>query len=126
MINIENIKKDCPKSISKYKAYIKVKIVEAQKDVVKEGLMEEKDFEEVSDGLLEDIVNNILPVNPRVLYEFFDDQGVKIFIGQSTEDEGLFTYYNSVEKLSKIAFNRIEAEELAFTNAFYTLEKQLP
>ena len=42
MINIENIKKDCPKSISKYKAYIKVKIIEAQKDVVKQGLMEEK------------------------------------------------------------------------------------
>lgn len=126
MIDINKIITDCPKSIVKYKEHLQDNIRKLQKVIIEDKELAGEVFNIPSLEELTEVVKLTIPYNVRVLYDFFDEQGIKIFIGQSTEEEGLFTYFNTVEKLSKVAFSRIEAEELAFTNAFYLLEKQLP
>lgn len=67
----------------------------------------------------------IIQHDPRKLYEFFDDQGIKICIGVHPDSDSMFVYYNSVKKESFTASIRSEAERLAFVDAFNILEGRL-
>lgn len=127
MLDIKKIRTDCPKAIDKLDDFIAISLANFQEALIKEGLVDIKDsLPTMSKEDAITYVENVIPANLRILFDFFDNQQVRIFINPSPEDENLFTYYNSVEKESKVASSRPEAEELAFTNAFYTLEKQLP
>lgn len=70
---------------------------------------------------IEETVNITLTFNPRLLFDFFDDQS--IFISIYRNEHRLFTYYVSDE--SFVAENRNDAEIKAITLAFQELEKRL-
>lgn len=61
----------------------------------------------------------------RKLYEFFDEQKIRIYITDHPEFDDLFFYYNSKSRNSKSAPSRIEAEESAFLDAFNLMETTL-
>lgn len=78
------------------------------------------------------VTNSVTPAiisnDPRRLYEFFDDQNIRISVAEhpdSTDDVPLFTYHNSVIKNANTAATRHIAEEAAFYDAFAILEKRI-
>lgn len=71
--------------------------------------------------------------NIRYLYDFFDEQGLRIFLKQGTMDTYLdFDIENRIKDFKKESIlswdeqkaGRKEIEEIAFTKAFEILEKQ--
>lgn len=84
-------------------------------------------------ALMKQVMSNsvtpaIITNDPRRLYEFFDDQNIRISICEhpdSTDDVPLFTYHNSVVKNATTAASRHLAEELAFYDAFVVLQKRI-
>jgi len=85
--------------------------------------------DEASKNQIRDLMVQIVPViiqnDPRKLYEFFDDQGIRIFIGDHPDGNTMFTYHNSRINHSFSAENRIDAEKGGFLGAFDVLEKEL-
>lgn len=98
------------------------------------GAMEgEGDKYKKDPNLMKQVVGNsvtpaIIANDPRRLYEFFDDQNIRISICEhpdSTDDVPLFTYHNSVIKNAKTAASRHLAEENALYDAFIILQKRI-
>lgn len=71
------------------------------------------------------LVMSVIMFDPRKLYDVFDSLGCKIYITHHPEVAEAFCYYNSVEKTSKVAPARRNAEVAAFLEAFEVLEKTL-
>lgn len=122
-MNLEEIKKNHPKSYEAFIGYMRTSLNNLQKaamgDVPKDA---DVSVPEITNEMAEAYGAIMIPNNPRVLYEFFDSLGVKIGVFP-TED--LFTYLNNVAKESKTAKTRLDAEVLAFTDAFKATEEKL-
>lgn len=67
--------------------------------------------------MMAQVVPAIIQNDPRKLYEFLDDNKIRISIQEhpsSTDETPLFTYYNSKVRESGVGNSRHEAEQLAF------------
>lgn len=78
--------------------------------------------------LVVQLVSMVIQHDPRKLYDFLDEQGCRIFITDFETQTGslenpMFYYYNSVQRISKSAESRIEAERGAFMDAFKLLNE---
>jgi hypothetical protein len=73
----------------------------------------------------EKLAMSIIMFDPRKLYDVFDDLGCKIYITHHPDSDTAFCYYNSIEKTSKVAASRKEAEAAALLEAFEILNKNL-
>jgi hypothetical protein len=76
---------------------------------------------------LGNFIDMIIAYDPRKLYDVFDSLGCRIFIldhpdgGLEGDDPTAFVFYNSIKRESKSAPTRIQAEQLAFVDAFELL-----
>lgn len=77
--------------------------------------------EGASDEEVKQIVDFTLQYNPRMLYDFFDDNNIKISMLPLLDNTGAVSYGIN-DKGLVFAENRNEAEEKAFIEAFKTLE----
>lgn len=72
------------------------------------------------------LVTTFLAYSPRVLYDFFDENGVIINISKLPGvDQGGWIYHVEGDSHSQSAESRQEAEEKAFDIAFKKLEEKL-
>lgn len=127
MIDIKLIRETCPKAVKALEEYHSKNLEGSIEAFKAQGYKDEE-----IGFFLGDIKRNItaysenaIKTYPRMLFEFFDSHHIRIFVGESTVDPSLFTYYNSVDRNSSVADSRSLAEESAFIEAFNTLEKQL-
>lgn len=81
----------------------------------------ELEIPKIPDGVVEQIIDSLVVMNPRFLYEFFDEQGVMIEIVPSL---GSFYYYLEKEDSSTSYATRQEAENHAFTDALIKLREK--
>ena len=103
--DIEQVKKDYPKSMSKMKEFLQ-KLTNAE-------------FEEV-----DMLIDLVLSSDPRKLYDFFDQNDIRISISYNKETK-MFTYVNDQLMQSSVSNDRATAEVKAFEEAFKTLEAML-
>lgn len=72
--------------------------------------------------MIEGIVEASIVVNPRFMYEFFDEQGFKVFL---YDKDGKFGYTVNGEDFNNPLPSRIEAEQDAFKKCFEKTENKL-
>lgn len=79
------------------------------------------DIPEIPDGVIGQMIDSLIIVNPRFLYEFFDEQGIILAIIPS-----LGSFYYDIDKMSSAASypTRQEAENHAFTDALIKLKEK--
>ena len=110
-LDVKEVKTKYPKSYNKLKEWFFLPDKQAEDQPV---------FVPTEKGS-EDLAMATLQFNSRVLYDFFDDQGIYVSLFRN-EDE-MFNYY--VKDVSFASVTRNEAEEKVFILAFEELEKQL-
>lgn len=115
-IDNTELRKTCPKSLAKLKEWLYAP-----------DKTNGEDISGISDDQREQLINFTLGLNPRMLFDFFDDQNIYVTIqpDDTTGEVSGFMYYNSKSPYSSSSNNRNTAEELAFIQAFEELEKQL-
>lgn len=110
-LNIEKIRVDFPLSVKKLLEWT----------YAEDKLGEGEDPTKIPQAEKEKIIDFTLALNPRMLFDFFDDMGIYITIDS---DEGIFRHSNNLSTYSESATNRNDAEEKAFMTAFTELEKK--
>lgn len=81
----------------------------------------ELEIPKIPDGAVEQIIDSLVVINPRFLYEFLDEQGVMVEIAPSL---GSFYYYIDKSDSSSSYNTRQEAENHAFTDALIKLKEK--
>lgn len=98
-----------PKSIKRFAAWIKTF---SKQEVVGDN-----------DAVYQQSLKAVLYFAPRTLYEFFDGEGINLFIGRA--DGGRFSYTATGSLHSSSSETRRDAEERGFELAFEALEEKL-
>jgi hypothetical protein len=111
-------------------AEIKDKFPLSQREIAEWFTKKSGELSEIRPADVERVVAAVVQFSPRNLYDAFDDLGCRIYItdhqSSSLEPGGPpFYYYNSMNRASKVASTRKEAEAKAFMEAFEILEKTL-
>jgi hypothetical protein len=111
-----------------------VKWLASKEDIIQGLGAIENDGEKYKNNpnLLYELIGQIMPAiiqqDPRKLYEFFDENNIRISIldhPDSKDDNISFTYHNSVTNTSNVSPTRGEAEKCAFNDAFKLMEENL-
>lgn len=119
MLQSTQIKENYPKTYKELVAFGKAMLDKTIDRMIQVG--EEKP--ELTDEMLEGFTNSVLSINPRSLYDFFDQRDIKICVMPHTDTDDLWLYYNNKLKHSSSTDSRIDAEEKAFLEAFEYYEK---
>lgn len=121
-LSYDKVQKEFPKAVEDIIKWL------SSKEELKEAIVSEAEGK-ISDDELMMAVGQIAPMiiqfDPRKLYEYFDENNVKIFISSHPDSNDVFIHHNSVVGHSYPANSRIEAEEQAFLEAFSVVEKRL-
>lgn len=128
-LSFDRVSKDYKLSLRKFVHWLESKpdLIEGFGAMEGDGEKYKKDpkgFHDLLSGMMPSIVQN----DPRKLYEFFDENNIRISITEhpdSSDDLVIFTYFNSTKKTSKVVDSRGEAEQEAFYDAFAILEEKI-
>lgn len=107
--NVEELRGLYPKSFELFTQFIKKKL---------EGM------EEIEESDMTKLIDQVVGVDCRKLYDFFDENNIVISVSYYSEQ--MFTYTNSKQSFSNTRPTRAEAEVEAFKDAFKTLEELCP
>ena len=120
-IKYEELQKSYPEAIKTLKDWITLKRQVDIDTLRTNGLdVSNENIEEIQEWK-EHFTELMVVYNPRGLFDFFDEQNIKICITLSDSD--LWTYWNTSSGYSYTAGSRAEAEQKAFVEAFKLLEE---
>ena len=110
-----------------FKVFVKKQLLSFQQNALKELNPDQENFiPEISDEMLENLLPMSIQVNPRNLYDFFDEN--KIFISIIVEDNlsfGLYSCKVNNKDVVDSEISRMKAEQKGFIKCFEILENQL-
>lgn len=122
---IEQLLKDYPKTKEKILITIKNSLLAFQETALGAGAKaEDVSLSKMDLTLLEGAANATLQLNPRMLYEIFDEMDIFISVKYNKDTEN-WAYWNSGDNISGTAISRNQAESEAFQGAFKITERIL-
>lgn len=127
-LDAEMLLKTYPKTAEKIANYVGKSLISFQRIALLGGIPEESgaDLQQLSGfdkALLKQACVSTLQLNPRMLYDIFDELGVNVTIYLLPTGE--WVYLNNKSVLSHTATTRNQAETEAFTEAFKMVEEIL-
>jgi len=114
--------KEFPKSKKLLQEFGKKNLLAFQKNIMKEAPVEGLEIPEISDEMAESYANALLTTQPRILYDFFDENELYISVIRNADN-----WSADVEGTDETGLynTRIEAEFALFKIAFKLLEEKL-
>lgn len=107
---------DFPKGKKLLQEFAKRNLLAFQKNVMKEQPVEGLEIPEITEEMAESYANALITTNLRILYDFWDEQGLKISI---VENDNKFIGEVSRTSLhTKEYDNRLECEQEIFEQCF--------
>lgn len=127
-----------PKSKKLLQEFAKKNLLAFQKNIMKENKVEGVEIPEITDDMAENYATALLSTNPRILYDFFDEQEIYLSIRNARKDNFYFSWNVKFDKgvykdCSKAAGKssissfktRLECEDDAYKFIFKLLEEKL-
>lgn len=121
----KDIAKSYPKAAGKFRVWLKSILVAFQEEAVIAASSEDAiEAEAISDEVVEQSCEILLQTNPRVIYDFFDSNGLFMELEVvGPQDSAAFTY-NVGEGPGPEYPSRREAEAAGFMRAFEELNRK--
>lgn len=100
--------------------WVRKDMIQAMKDREMPGDLIDK----LPDGLVTAVTEEMIKHNPRKLYDFFDENGINIFLEKSkiAHHEGVWGYKIEDLHYETNATGRVSTEEVAFREAFKIMD----
>lgn len=124
MLDFKEIKEKYPKSYKKLVNWTKETLLSFQRMIM--GDLKQDNLPEITDEMGEKALDGFIKVNYRLLFDFFDKNGLPISIDfNPKQEEGYeFSFYLLSSGLDTGYKTRPEAEIAGFNKALEELEKQ--
>lgn len=112
-----------PKGKKLLEEFARRNLAEFQKNIMKDAPVEGLEIPAITDEMAEQYAKALLTTQPRILYDFFDENGIIIEITFSDKEGGWDYNVNNTRSLNYAS--RLQAENNAFYESFRQLEEKI-